>query len=74
VVSSDNRSTRSELARLEADLAVARLRRAELNEQWGHAMYTAGCRRSPKTIEVAMADAAATIVELERRRAELACD
>jgi len=64
-------SPRVELARIAAELVAARLRRGELDEKWGHAMYTAGCRRSPKTIEVAMAELDAQIVALEDRHEEL---
>jgi hypothetical protein len=62
---------REQLARLDAELAEARRRRDDLDYQWGHAMYSAGCRRRPKDIWAALERAVALIAELEARREEL---
>ncbi|MEO8178271.1 MAG: helix-turn-helix domain-containing protein [Deltaproteobacteria bacterium] len=68
-----NRVEVTQLARVDADLAAARLSRAQLDHAWGHAMYTAGCRgrRSPKELDVALAQMDATIAQLEASRETL---
>jgi hypothetical protein len=65
-------SARVLLAQIDVDLAEARQRRDELDHAWGHAMYTAGCRRNPAKINVELAGVQAQIVELEERRSGLA--
>jgi hypothetical protein len=65
--------TQALIARVDADLAKARLRRDELEWSWAHSMYTAGCRgrRSPKELDVELAQVTTNIAELEERRAAL---
>jgi hypothetical protein len=66
-------SIRATLARIDAELADARLRRQHLDGEWAHAMYTAGCRRPrrPTDISASRARMDALIVELEERREQL---
>lgn len=66
---------RAALARLDAELAAARLRRETLNELWGQAMYTRPepGERSPEAVAVDIAAADARIAALEAEREELAC-
>lgn len=64
---------RAQLARVDAELAEARLRRDDLDHQWAFATYTAGPpKRRPEDLDVDLARVDAQIAELEERRAELA--
>lgn len=61
----------AELARVDADLAAARLRQERLQRDLAMSPYVAGCRQ-PARLAVKLADVGVTIAELEARREELA--
>jgi hypothetical protein len=58
------------LACLDADLAAARLRLDDLQQEWGYATYGQWSRR-PEDVDVEILQVQATIAELEERRAAL---
>jgi hypothetical protein len=61
---------RAQLARLDADLAAARIQRQRLASELERAPYAAGCRQ-PAALELKLANVNATIAELEARREDI---
>jgi hypothetical protein len=60
----------AQIARVDADLAKARIRKERLERELEMAPYSAGCRQ-PANIGVTLADVKATIAELEARHDSL---
>jgi hypothetical protein len=58
-------SNRVLLAQVQADLAAARQRREDLNEEWGYAKHAQGRSRRAEDVDVDMARIEAEIVEFE---------